>query len=387
MEAFRCIHASRLSLDVQLHGFQLPGAPQRAGRLREVIEEATLTSFEQIIDACLESEVDCLLISGECFDPHDRGLRGPAALVRGCKRLAEHEIPVVIQSNVGRWSNWPAGLRLPQSAHLLGNGKEASVVVARGGKLVATISEADFAAHPQTAGRGWQIVFPDTTGSESAAHSITFQVFDKPEPAQGLRPDEIGSRGCALLEFDDRGNRSERFLATAPVRWEKFDIAISTATTRDDLLQEMAAVLEQTGREPCERVWLVAWELSGEGPLLESLADQPGRQELCAELAGLDPVPKVLVHSYSLRVRRPVLARDSITDRDELAVEYAARLAAWPGPRQADLRESLAESALRGGPWEVKLESLFAELDAGEIAHDAARMAMHWFAAHEELSS
>jgi hypothetical protein len=33
------------------------------------------------------------------------------------------------------------------------------------------------------------------------------------------------------------------------------------------------------------------------------------------------------------------------------------------------------------------MDSLLGELDAGELAHDARRMAMHWFAAQEELSS
>jgi hypothetical protein len=212
-------------------------------------------------------------------------------------------------------------------------------------------------------------------------------MFDAPEPAQGTGPHETGSRGCTLIEFDDRGIHRQTFLATAPVRWEKFDVAVSAEMTRDDLLQEMATVLEQTAREPCERVWLVGWELSGGGPLLESLADHAAREDLCAQLAELEPVPNVLVHTCGMRVHLPALAERSIADRDELAIEYAARLAERFGRRETALRESLAETALRDGPWEVKLESLMAELDAGEVAQDAARMAMHWFAAQEELSS
>ncbi len=44
------------------------------------------------------------------------------------------------------------------------------------------------------------------------------------------------------------------------------------------------------------------------------------------------------------------------------------------------INECLASSAFAGGPWEVRIESLFAELDAGEVAHDARRLAMHWLA-------
>jgi hypothetical protein len=88
-----------------------------------------------------------------------------------------------------------------------------------------------------------------------------------------------------------------------------------------------------------------------------------------------------------MRVHLPVLAARLVADRDELAVEYAARLAERFGRPETALRESLAASALREGPWEVKLDTLFAELDAGEVAQDAARLAMQWFAANEELSS
>jgi hypothetical protein len=259
--------------------------------------------------------------------------------------------------------------------------------VARRGKLIATIAEAEPSTHPNAAGRGWQIVFPERPASDGAVNSRIVQLFDDPKPAQGVRPHETGSRGCTLIEFDERGNHRQSFLATAPVRWERFDLAVSAETTRDDLLQEMATVLEQTRREPCEWVWLVGWNLSGEGQLLESLADQAAREDLCAELAELEPVPNVLVHTYGMRIHLPVLAARHVADRDELAVEYAARLAERFGHPETALRESLAVSALHEGPWDVKLESVFAELDAGEVAQDAARMAMQWFAAHEELSS
>ncbi len=387
MEAFRCIHASRLLLDHQLHGLQLPASAALVRDLRDVIEEAALNSFDQIVESCLVHEVNCLLLSGECFDPDDCSLRGPAALVRGIERLEEHDIPVVLQSSVTLWSHWPAGLRIPASAHRLGTGFASSISLTRRGRLIATIAEAEPATHPSAAGRGWQITFPEKPAAEGAVNSKIVQLFDEPKPAQGVRPHETGSRGCTLIEFDDRGNHRQTFLATAPIRWERFDLAVSAATTRDDLLQEMATVLEQTGREPCERVWLVGWNLSGEGPLLESLADHAAREDLCAELAELEPVPNVLVHTYGVRVHLPVLAARLVADRDELAVEYAARLAERFGRPETALRESLAMSALHEGPWEVKLETLFAELDAGEVAQDAARTAMQWFAANEELSS
>jgi hypothetical protein len=157
--------------------------------------------------------------------------------------------------------------------------------------------------------------------------------------------------------------------------------------TRDDLVQEMASVLEQAPREACEKVWLVAWEFTGEGYLLDSLSEKRFCDELTVELTELDPVPSVWIHSHSLWVHQSARATRSIASQNDLASEYAARLEMRFARPEAALGECLAGSALAGGPWEVKIESLFAELDAGEVAHDARRMAMHWFAADEELSS
>src|SRR5260370_29552807 len=141
METFRCIHASRLLLDHQLHGLQLPATAALVRNLRDVVEDATLVSFEQIVESCLVHEVDCLLLSGDSFDPDDRGLRGPAALVRGIERLQEHDVPVVLQSSVTQWSNWPAGLRIPPSAHRLGTRLASRFSVSRRGDLFAAIAQ------------------------------------------------------------------------------------------------------------------------------------------------------------------------------------------------------------------------------------------------------
>src|SRR5690349_12170884 len=105
MESFRCIHASRLLLDHQLH---VAGEFEPA--VQKIVADATLTAFERVVDEALEREVDGLLISGDCFDPGDRGLRGPAALMRGIARLAERDIPVIVHSSSHLWSTWSAGL-------------------------------------------------------------------------------------------------------------------------------------------------------------------------------------------------------------------------------------------------------------------------------------
>src|SRR5579872_5624909 len=165
MDPFRCIQADRLLLDHQLRGVPATFAGGLTPDVRKILQDATLLAFEHMIDQALAHDVHCLLISGDSFDPDDRGLRGPAALVRGIQRLAEHDIPVMLYANrPDLWSSWPAGLRLPANAHCLGAGLATSASVAREGKLLATITADESAPGP--AGRSsavrsdWSIHLP-----------------------------------------------------------------------------------------------------------------------------------------------------------------------------------------------------------------------------------
>lgn len=383
MDSFRCVHASRLLLDSQLHG---TGA--LAPDVRKIVEDATLAAFEQIVDVCLDREVDCLLLSGDSFDPAAPGLRGPAALVRGIHRLAENDIAVILQvAHPEAWSGWPAGLRLPPNAHRLGPGLETSVSVSREGKLLATIAAGVVVTNsepdcPSQTEIGWQILLPDDSGNSRVVH-----LDDAHRGAQGMSLDETGSRGCLLIEFDAGEEPRQTLIPVAPVRWERFEIAVSSEMIRDDLLQNMASLLEQTPREACEKVWFTAWNVTGEGPLIELLADRAFRDELAFELAVLDPVPRVQIQIHALRVHVSAQAARSIAGHDELFAEYVAHIEERFSGRHKALAECLAGSALSSGPWQARIESLIADLDADEIAGDACQMAQQWFAAQGETSS
>jgi hypothetical protein len=413
MDSFRCIHAARLLLDHQLRGLHSVMAGETAPDIRKIIQDATLLAFEQIVEQALAHDVHCVLVSGDCFDPADRGLRGPAALVRGIARLAEHDIPVILQADrPEQWSNWPAGLRFPPNTHRLGPGLSSSVSIAREGKLLATIAvdEAESlrraggsaATVARTGGtpapqhhlpsgvKGWHIHLPAFHPLGTNATAGTIHLPDECGPAQGLGPGDIGPHGCLLIEIDAKGEIRQIFVPAAPVRWERFAIDLSPQMHRDDLLQELASRLEQTRRQTCEKVWLIAWNVTGTGPLFDRLENRRFRDELLADVAGLDPVPGVRIHTHALRLSpsiealRPIIERDAGFNPQGLAADLAAEFAMRMDERFADperaINACLAGWAQAGEPWQDKMESLFAELDAGEVAHDAGRLARHWFA-------
>ncbi len=373
MDTLRCIHASRLLLDHQLH---VAGEFEPA--VRKIVEDTALTAFERVIDEALLRKVDCLLVSGDCFDPDDGGLRGPAAFVREIGRLAECDTAVIVHSSAHLWSNWPAGLRWPPHAHRLGIGFETSVSITREGKLLATIS-ADGHGDRHT---GWQVRL-----AEAAGEGRTFHLTDDPGPLQGLRADETGPHGCSLIEIDPAAGPRQTRVPVAPVRWEHCAAAVATDSTRDDLLQELASQLEQFPRYTGEEVRLVTWTVSGHGQLWERLA-QPGFQnDFLDELTLLNPLSGVTIQTHALKLHAAPGSHWPHAPTEDLGADFVVRLDERFTRPDSAWRDYLADSELHGGPWEVKFETLSGELDAGELAYDARRLAMHWFAAQEELSS
>ncbi|MBI3863196.1 MAG: hypothetical protein HY290_14995 [Planctomycetia bacterium] len=373
MDVFRCIHASRLLLDHQLHV-----AGNFEPRVQKLVEEATLTAFDRVIDEALVHEANCLLLSGDCFDPADRSLRGPAALVRGLTRLAENDTPVVLHASPRLSSNWPEGLRLPPNVHRLGFGFESSISISRAGQLLATVSRE---GSGDDAG-GWRVGLAGPAGANR-----TFSIADDHASVQGIRAEETGLHGCTVLEFDfESATCPQRsFIPVAPVRWERYSLTVIAATAHDDLVQEMATRLEQSPRCAGEQVRLVTWIVAGHGPLMDRLVRPGVRANLLDDLAQLEPLPGIAVHTHAFRLHPA--GGEPIPSNDEPANDFALRLDERFARPAAALHECLAGSGLHGGPWGVKIESLFGELDAGELAHDARRLAMHWFAAEEELSS
>jgi hypothetical protein len=400
MESFRCIQASRLLLDNQLHwqqchGQRAPASGEPPPGLKAIIQDATLIAFENIVSQALARDVHCVLISGDSFDPDDRGLRGPAALVRGIQRLAERDIPVILQAGRSElWSSWPRGLRFPPNAHRLGAGLPTSVSIAREGKLLATVAvdvarqltSGNSSGQSHAVGDCWQIHLPATDGS-GAPTTHPIHLLDC-GPAQALCDNQTGPHGCQFIEFDAQGDMVHTFVAAAPVRWERLAIDFSGESTRDDLLEGMASRLEQIKRHTCEKIWLVAWDFSGVGPLFERMEDQIFRNDLLDELAKLDAVPGVRILTHAVRTHpltptsRPI-AEGCRGPDNNLVAEFAQRLEdRFADPNKA-IDECLTGSALAGEPWDVKIDSLLAGLDAGQVAHDARRLAMHWFAGQE----
>ena len=92
-EPQRFIHAANIRLDVPV---SVQTAESLTDELRFAFEDATLHAFEEVIEASVRHDVDFLLLSGNVFVEADRSLRARLTLLRGVKRLAEHDIQVFV---------------------------------------------------------------------------------------------------------------------------------------------------------------------------------------------------------------------------------------------------------------------------------------------------
>ncbi|MBC7964971.1 MAG: hypothetical protein H7Z17_03515 [Fuerstia sp.] len=92
-EPQRFIHAANIRLDVPV---SVQTSETLTDELRFAFEDATLHAFEEVIEASVRHDVDFLLLSGNVFVEADRSLRARLTLLKGVRRLAEHDIQVFV---------------------------------------------------------------------------------------------------------------------------------------------------------------------------------------------------------------------------------------------------------------------------------------------------
>jgi DNA repair protein SbcD/Mre11 len=423
MESFQFIHAARLRLDQTLIGTgEIPDS------IRPIVEDATLSAFERVVEACLAHEVDFLLLAGDSFDPFERSPRGPAALVAGCEQLAERNIDVVIfPGQLDPWSAWPAGLRLPANVRRAGADAGAIHLTRDGILLAVVLGRSECVAH-DTGETPWLLRLPkhqesnftiqfgycgesvpilplsahDRGEAEIRPESVDYRALGgsrsrrslqtdgclahDPGPAQGIDALESGPCGCTLVEVDAAGGRRSTFLPTASVRWEQLSLSVAPGLSQNDLRHNMHEALRSLSRHATDRVLLLAWNIFGEPAHLKSLLTPDFERALPTSIPAESGFPDVLVHSCALRTCAQPLARETLLE-DLLAAELSERIASR-GARGVPIAAlGRANSALAGGPWEQRMTQLLSQIDPGEVVRTAHRLALENLADFEPANA
>lgn len=407
-EPLRFIHAAGVSLDRPL---ALAARPPDT--VRKTVEDATLTAFAALVDACIDRHADFLLLVGDTFRESDKSLRARIALENGLARLAEHDIRVfVLPGRHDPPPAWQAIPRLPDNVTAFFSRTGEPVAVIRDGKVIASVAagwedfgeepaeqaplrrrpfrvilfETDEPAEPAARGTGWtcprMAAVPASVrvagvdyvacGAAGVRQSLPLGhgLVHHPGRTQGLRSAETGPRGCTLVSVDVEGSVQTTFLPTAPVRWEVHSVELHRESTPADVAAQMQAAVNALRPEPCERVWLVRWQLRGFGPLLQELRDPRAQRAL------IDSAPvHGNVHIEHLFEHAPELDPSS---EDQLSREFH-RL--WQELRPVDRRaveDALTRSGADGTEWGPRLQSLLPDVDPEAVSQHARRCGLMW---------
>ncbi len=388
MPDIRFVHAADLHL----------GAPFKTigAAAMDILKDANLRAYRNLIDLSIEREVDFLLIAGDVYDGADPDVRTQIQFVRGLEDLASNGIAsYVVYGNHDPLDGRRSPASLPETAHIFDatpewklfqrSGEDEPVAAIQGVSYRQRSESRNLAANflppsdidstaEANAGRIFKIgllhcnvgdipghgnyapcSLEDLHGSGmdywALGHVHTRQTLldvprvEYPGNLQSLRVNEPGARGSLIVEADlaSRDVTTE-FVPLDVVRWRTVDVDISEV----EEIQRLAEKLEAEAREAA---------LHSDGRDLMLRMNMVGRRamskETYSDLSLLDEMRESLAMTSSPRLfverlRDETRSRVDIDERAEqddlvgMALRLGAELSSTP-QGVTELRGALAD--------------------------------------------
>ncbi|MEP3477785.1 MAG: hypothetical protein ABJZ55_00915 [Fuerstiella sp.] len=137
-EAQRFIHAANVRLDVPV---SVHLSEQLTDELQHALEDATLTTFDFVVQTCIDRKVDYLLLSGNVFPETDRSLRARLTLLNGFRRLNKQHIPVfVIPGDADPAEAWRAIPEMPENVTICYSSNPEPETLIRNKRMITAVS-------------------------------------------------------------------------------------------------------------------------------------------------------------------------------------------------------------------------------------------------------
>ncbi|RFU64409.1 DNA repair exonuclease [Peribacillus saganii] len=126
------MHAADIHLDSPFKG--LKGLPFP---IVERLRESTFKAFQNMIDACIEHNVDFLLLAGDLYDGENRSLRTQSRFKKEMERLNQHQIQVyIIHGNHDHMDGTWVTMEFPENVHIFNASVEVKTFQRQDGTLV-----------------------------------------------------------------------------------------------------------------------------------------------------------------------------------------------------------------------------------------------------------
>ena len=343
----RILHAARCRLDVAMSGFRGRDHLPNAARVR--LEDASLDSFDRLIEQAIEDRVDAVLLVGETVRAGDRSLRARRRLEAGLSRLDRGNIACVIACGGDDSPAVYRGMALPESTGVLSPRHPAHAVETEQGRLnfclvsdeepdtgrvdsrdinIAVLpspadrtSGADAGELPDLfTGRGRsggaaEYAYIALGGGRRVSTDVGDAVLQAPGALSPTSTSDVDAGSATRVDFFGDGAVRTRPIACSPVICRTLELSTVGVASVEDLAEAMSEMLP----EAVDGLTVLTWRLSGGGSLAASLTADTWREavELADDAAGQNRI-----HRYVT----PAAAESPDEIAAMLAEEYRDRL-------------------------------------------------------------
>lgn len=424
---FRFVHATNLRLDEPL-----VGTGPLSGVDRELAEQSTILAWNAIIETCLSTQADFLLLTGNCFDHRSQSLRARVALERGFEKLDAHHVEVfVVPGHLDPLSAWKRWVQLPPNVTLVGDEQQEALAIIKDGKVLASLLTI---ANPETDETNWSGAGPailqhqsdsyrigvlpagtpvrwkggqpsplDLPGVSATAASLAKTAIERgidyiacgegfqfteivqrssihdPGPPQSLSKNISGSCGCSVVDVEASGETKIDDVAIAPIRWEDISVNIERHANWEDLVERMALMVMDRVADNDERLWIMNWRIEGEGKVFDALHERKSELELWdlleAELDGETEVRRI--HRLD-RMTKQLLEPESQDESSGLMLDFEEILRTDGQRLLQEVREKLlAEEWIRKNEAKVVLAAV-SDVSQRSVMKQTETIAGHW---------
>ncbi|WP_050614229.1 metallophosphoesterase family protein [Bacillus testis] len=277
MKKITFIHAADLHLDSPFVGLRHLPQP-----IMEQMKEAIFVSFQRIVQAAIDRQVDFLLLAGDLFDGENRNLRTQVRLRNEMERLKENSIDVyIIHGNHDHLGGSWIDIRQPENVHIFKEHfdvmtwkKEGATVHIYGysyptqhvkDRIIQHYRKKEGAdyhigmLHGNLQGETEHGQYAPFTLAELQEKQFDYWALGHihkrqellqsppviyPGNIQGRSRKETGMKGCYYVELEGRQSSFE-FIATSPIVWESLDVEFKENETFDDLFTACRAAIQE----------------------------------------------------------------------------------------------------------------------------------------------
>ena len=431
-EALRFIHAAGVLVDHQVRD-----TGPCDDDVRSKLIDATQLSFERIVEACVDNDVDFLLLTGDTFDEADRSLRARVAIREGFTCLEEAGIDVfVVPGPNDSQDAWASFKGLPDNVSLFVPEVDEPTAIMRNGNVLATLQaclgrSTDNATQPdESSSIGQSRIGPfrigiippfassGATNDEAvvdtwlSTHRVDYlavplpfarttitrmeQIAHGPGPATSMTRDDCGPAGCSLVTVEARSSIATETIVTSPIRRETINITIGETATWDQLMSAMRGYVETLPELQRASVLILNWVLTGSGALHKSLQDADAESELFELLEADSSLAEGqhMIHSLTLRPETTPSETEASYDTDDeilddesvehedsnpLLTSFLGRIDHEHAIADSIVQRLKAASDDSSGPWLSRLESLAGRVYQDAVASRSRGYGAEWF--------